>query len=372
MERIDKYDHYFCPICSDRIIADAKVAGQATVDVAPDCCLGCLNLLRPDTIDFLAQWTENYITKESSCISASPASRIVFEVHFPPLFDFLLSIVSLTAQIRADWIESMMNKLLEQRLGRTKQATESHIIYRLHVSVSIPSQRELCLAIFPGLLLPTKKRKRRWGCGAGALPFNNLEDKTENYSSLPEDSNDGDSELPGSGGDDEELNKDFVNSLLYRLKEAESSAEPTRLFSTLISLLTMHPQPLLLPARCVLTPATSIKYLLGRYTKHARDVPQSAWTVSGGQRKGRGSVEELIISEVRATLGALRCGMHACGREDIDVRCLGRCPFTSVHFNVQVSILIHVCLSQGMVDHLLWRWSYPLTGQASVRACWEG
>jgi tRNA U54 and U55 pseudouridine synthase Pus10 len=119
-------------------------------------------------------------------------------------------------------------------------------------------------------------------------------------------------------------------------------------------------------------------YLLGRYRKLARDVPQSPWTVAahggggddveggdapeeevgeeaskrprtdgssasavGGdqgvaeeqapskgvtiqyQRKGRCSVEEVVNAEVRRALGAADCRMHACGREDIDVRCLG-------------------------------------------------
>ena len=129
-------------------------------------------------------------------------------------------------------------------------------------------------------------------------------------------------------------------------------------------------------------------YLLGRYRKLARDVPQSPWTVSvngkGGEdedgngdedaiapteksarleeneqdgekmntseganasagaslgsasttkgpagstityaRKGRCSVEEIINSVVKEHLQAAECRMHPCGREDIDVRCLG-------------------------------------------------
>jgi len=130
-------------------------------------------------------------------------------------------------------------------------------------------------------------------------------------------------------------------------------------------------------------------YLLGRYRKLARDVPQSPWTVSvngkngeddegndeenatspaaksarleGNEqdkvemdtsedanpsadptaasgstargptgstityaRKGRCSVEEIINSVVKEHLQAAECRMHPCGREDIDVRCLGK------------------------------------------------
>lgn len=65
-------------------------------------------------------------------------------------------------------------------------------------------------------------------------------------------------------------------------------------------------------------------YLLGRYRKLARDVPQSAWSVGvDSQRKGRNSVDEIIAHAVNTVLSSTACKMHACGREDIDVRCLG-------------------------------------------------
>eukprot|EP00596_Hydrurales_sp_CCMP1899_P011286 CAMPEP_0119048614 /NCGR_PEP_ID=MMETSP1177-20130426/59943_1 /TAXON_ID=2985 /ORGANISM="Ochromonas sp, Strain CCMP1899" /LENGTH=142 /DNA_ID=CAMNT_0007024761 /DNA_START=866 /DNA_END=1291 /DNA_ORIENTATION=+ len=63
-------------------------------------------------------------------------------------------------------------------------------------------------------------------------------------------------------------------------------------------------------------------YLLGRYRKYARDVPQAPWTL-GDERKGRNSVEEILSEAVLLSLKATSCKMHACGREDIDVRCLG-------------------------------------------------
>ena len=67
---------------------------------------------------------------------------------------------------------------------------------------------------------------------------------------------------------------------------------------------------------------SSALYILGRYRKFARDVPQSAWVI-GDERKGRNSVEEIIASAVTKELQAKECKVHACGREDIDVRCLG-------------------------------------------------
>jgi tRNA U54 and U55 pseudouridine synthase Pus10 len=40
-------------------------------------------------------------------------------------------------------------------------------------------------------------------------------------------------------------------------------------------------------------------------------------------RKGRPSVEEILASYVNNEIGCFSCHLHACGREDIDVRCLG-------------------------------------------------
>lgn len=113
-------------------------------------------------------------------------------------------------------------------------------------------------------------------------------------------------------------------------------------------------------------------YLLGRYRKLARDVPQSEWTVTSKnydhlndadecddaneptgddtsalkssvvitrhddpsrvdaellkhERKGRCSVEEIVTSAITSYLriGKDECRIHPCGREDINVRCLG-------------------------------------------------
>ena len=93
-----------------------------------------------------------------------------------------------------------------------------------------------------------------------------------------------------------------------------------------------------------------------RYKKLSRDVPQSLWMITAAsseqkedeeegkaqisdhsvdnnqlaqsskpthQRKGRNSVEEIVSFAVKKVSGCSECHLHACGREDIDVRCLG-------------------------------------------------
>lgn len=85
-------------------------------------------------------------------------------------------------------------------------------------------------------------------------------------------------------------------------------------------------------------------FIYGRYWKYARDVPQSAWTISAHQevnsheapssngddeptqqvlRVGRTSITEIIETAVTRLTQARSVLLHGCGREDIDVRCLG-------------------------------------------------
>ncbi len=169
-------------------------------------------------------------------------------------------------------------------------------------------------------------------------------------------------------------------------------------------------------------------YLLGRYRKLARDVPQSPWTVSvngkGGEddegndeenatapaeksarlegneqdkvevdtsedanasakgptgstityaRKGRCSVEEIINSVVKEHLQAAECRMHPCGREDIDVRCLGKAFFLFFYFafcNVEDSVYVsfvswqhalHCCGPTFLICHFFFVFSRQRT-----------
>lgn len=64
-------------------------------------------------------------------------------------------------------------------------------------------------------------------------------------------------------------------------------------------------------------------YLLGRYQKLRRGIPQAKWVVDD-ERRGDTSVEELVTEPIARQFGASSCGMHAEGREDIDVRMLGQ------------------------------------------------
>jgi tRNA pseudouridine synthase 10 len=74
-------------------------------------------------------------------------------------------------------------------------------------------------------------------------------------------------------------------------------------------------------------------YLFGRYIKLSRKHCQSRWHCSecrgkgcplcGGSGRNYPSVEDELASAVVPAFGAEECTLHACGREDVDVRCLG-------------------------------------------------
>ena len=179
-------------------------------------------------------------------------------------------------------------------------------------------------------------------------------------------------------------------------------------------------------------------YLIGRYRKLARDVPQSPWgydaslggfgsskvgflpvcgvagdededdahgkssgkrrrggdgeeqqqeakidvtgTDKGEQqvRKGRNSVEELIGEAIKGPLKCSSSRLHACGREDIDVRCLGNGrPFCMEVLDVrQVPTVARL---QEAVDYISSRQGMNKEGDIELsflrqgdRATWEG
>ncbi|KAF6202819.1 hypothetical protein GE061_003224 [Apolygus lucorum] len=69
----------------------------------------------------------------------------------------------------------------------------------------------------------------------------------------------------------------------------------------------------------------------GRYNKYCRDLPQTPWLLNG-ERKMESSVEELISGPIVALLGGSASKFASSGREDVDVRSLGR----GRPFNVEV------------------------------------
>lgn len=69
-------------------------------------------------------------------------------------------------------------------------------------------------------------------------------------------------------------------------------------------------------------------FLAGRYLKFSRTLSQTAWIIEG-ERKLSSSIEEIMGDCLKKELGATEFVFTSSGREDIDVKCLGKGrPFT--------------------------------------------
>lgn len=66
-------------------------------------------------------------------------------------------------------------------------------------------------------------------------------------------------------------------------------------------------------------------FIAGRYNKFSRELSQSPW-ILGGKRMSEGSVQEFIVDAIAPyfKVAASSVTFMSSGREDVDVRCLGR------------------------------------------------
>ncbi|XP_046847599.1 tRNA pseudouridine synthase Pus10-like [Xenia sp. Carnegie-2017] len=84
------------------------------------------------------------------------------------------------------------------------------------------------------------------------------------------------------------------------------------------------PQAIQIPCRIAKVECTNAPvYLAGRYNKYSRFLSQSPWIVNG-QRMTENSVEELIAAEIEKVFLSDDSKFSSAGREDVDVRMLGK------------------------------------------------
>eukprot|EP00052_Salpingoeca_macrocollata_P000492 m.20529 g.20529 ORF g.20529 m.20529 type:complete len:463 (+) comp10576_c0_seq1:163-1551(+) len=87
-----------------------------------------------------------------------------------------------------------------------------------------------------------------------------------------------------------------------------------------------HCPPKLLSTRCPPAAVSCFResiYLAGRYTKYSRELSQTPWLIDG-ERKCDDSVQELLTKHIEAFIGNKDIKFSSSGREDCDVRMLGR------------------------------------------------
>ena len=82
------------------------------------------------------------------------------------------------------------------------------------------------------------------------------------------------------------------------------------------------PPPAASPPRVTLAVEHAAHCMGGKYVKHSRVLPQTAWVIDG-KRKCEGSVQEMIDAPAIDLFRASSARFHSAGREDVDVRMLG-------------------------------------------------
>ena len=84
------------------------------------------------------------------------------------------------------------------------------------------------------------------------------------------------------------------------------------------------PRPSDLPCDCApITCTHEPIFIAGRYNKYSRELSQTPWVLSDGERKSESSVEEYIVAVLRDALKADEYRFSSSGREDVDVKMLG-------------------------------------------------
>ena len=93
-------------------------------------------------------------------------------------------------------------------------------------------------------------------------------------------------------------------------------------------------------------------YVAGRYNKYVRDLSQTPWVVDG-KRKSESSVQELICEKLEEVIRSSDVKFSSSGREDVDVRMLGKGrPFLVEFINPRKVIFIdsEITELQGLIN----------------------
>ena len=140
---------------------------------------------------------------------------------------------------------------------------------------------------------------------------------------------------------EDDLRTQFGATGSQALKSAFNDALSTQLSEKLgdAALVKEQPEVMLLIDTLTLEPSIELRslYLYGRYRKLERGIPQTRWPCRACKGRNEGcescegtgqqyatSVQDQIGEPLRAAFDARDTAFHGMGREDIDVRCLGR------------------------------------------------
>ena len=288
----------------------------ATATASPCCCIYCLSCFEASAVQKLLSEVSHWIK------SADALKSLSFEVTSSsscPIFDITSKAIKLccsstSTALRFPSVADTLTALLNRSFASyVKPLNEAQCI--VNVSIQTPQSLQICLMIAPNM---KHKAKRK---------FNHYSHNNNHFDGRKKEKDE----------DGLELTRSMADGLLLQFKQY-SSLDCDALRDRIISYVKDVKS---IDYKAMITMEAYLKplYLLGRYCKFARDVPQSEWTINnphdtnndgnsnnpsrGGVRKGRNSVEEILVQAAREVFSCASAAMHACGREDIDVRMLG-------------------------------------------------
>lgn len=319
-------------------------------------CSFCLNLLSSETIDHAVAIVRTLLSS-----SNLKSNDVVLESSYPRCLNIFRTLVytrlhqhyksssdnsipKIDKSLSLDHIfDSLFRQQWKESSSSSSAINVNKSIVRVGLSVTIDNQQlvlsTLASTLFPDIKL-YERSKRKFNDVVVPIPTIEADHVDVNTEPMTV------------------VNENDISNLVYEATlssiKKKSAAEVEQLANQLVSLLSQIPQGNTVAGITQLNVSFSQAkfYLLGRYCKLSRDVPQSAWTM-GGERKGRASVEEIICAQVkyglRARLGNCGdCAMHACGREDIDVRCLGN----GRPFALELTLAAHSIIDQSVLDEI--------------------
>eukprot|EP00981_Chlorochromonas_danica_P012638 scaffold5237_cov170-Ochromonas_danica.AAC.14 len=293
------------------------------------CCLGCLDE------DHVEDLTHFILT---SC-EVKDTKEVKLEISLPPILDaFRVAIrglicMDINTTLPFPTFETILQRQLINNLKKkniiVNNTTASWIV---NITAQLDHQGQLCGELWP--FYKIKKVKRKYWEVEQQLLQQQQQQQQPNIGQPEKDEN-------------EVLSRATIDNLLKDWKSMgkKDLMDLTNRVNTLIQSSYFH------RVLCIPIFYHIPIYFYGRYCKYGRDISQSPWMIAstnngnstnsnnnnnnnsnenqedgcedGIGQKGSGNVEDLIGQVVRNVLNAEVVKLHGCGREDIDVRCLG-------------------------------------------------
>ena len=267
-------------------------------------CTACLDILTPSSV---FATTTNLLQKLSIYeLSNEPASTTyVLNIDIP----LSISIVrhTLTARfcsVEMDLVPTVrtilydaLNILIPQKLSNMIPTQDNTIAnFRLDIACNNPLDEQDVRIVIPSHIHPAKRRKRHGGGGGGDY----------------------------AGGESSKSNTNPRVSIVQSKFDRSQVARASRAYVEEAGYVLSLPPPPDFKAMTKMSAQRNPTFLEGHYIKLQRGLTQSPWFIDG-KRRGNSSVQEMLCEHVVAHFNCRSLyKFHSAGREDMDVRMLGK------------------------------------------------